>query len=157
MRFLALALLLLPILNAADSRVTEGAPKLEGDFGAGEGPSWDPRGWLYFVGQNRVSKWQPGGKAAVVREAAGAHGTLVDPEGRLVVAEAGLRRVTRTGRDGAVEVLAETFEGKRFNSSNDVAMDSRGRIYFTDPRYGRRDTMEMTVEGVYRIDGPGKV
>src|SRR5262249_29139972 len=93
----------------------------------------------------------------IVRETAGPNGSLVDPQGRLLVTEAGARRVTRMGRDGAVEVLAETYEGKRFNSPNDLALDSRGRIYFTDPRYGRRDTMEMTIEGVSRIDAPGKV
>ena len=82
---------------------------------------------------------------------------MIDPHGRLVVTEAGARRVTRTERDGTLVTLAETYEGKKFNSPNDLAVDSRGRIYFTDPRYGRRDTMELDVEGVYRIDTPGKV
>jgi gluconolactonase len=65
--------------------------------------------------------------------------------------------------DGTLTVLAESFGGKKFNSPNDLAMDTRGHIYFTDPRYGPRDTMEMReadgrlVEGVYRIDAPGKV
>jgi gluconolactonase len=60
-------------------------------------------------------------------------------------------------------VLAETFEGNKFNSPNDITMDSKGRVYFTDPRYGPRDTMEMRgadgrlIEGVYRIDAPGNV
>ena len=65
------------------------------------------------------------------------------PKGRLLVAEAGARRVTRTERDGTITVLADRYEGKRFNSPNDLALDSKGRVYFTDPRYGRRDTMEM--------------
>jgi gluconolactonase len=60
-------------------------------------------------------------------------------------------------------VLADNYQGKRFNSPNDLSIDSKGRIYFSDPRYGKRDTMEMRdeagqlVEGVYRIDAPGKV
>jgi gluconolactonase len=74
-----------------------------------------------------------------------------------VVNESGARRVTRTERDGSITVLADNYEGKKFNSPNDLAIDSKGRIYFTDPRYGRRDSMEMTVEAVYRIDGPQKV
>ncbi|HUS36124.1 MAG TPA: SMP-30/gluconolactonase/LRE family protein, partial [Verrucomicrobiae bacterium] len=53
--------------------------------------------------------------------------------------------------------LADSFEGKKFNSPNDLTIDSKGRIYFTDPRYGKRDTMEMKEEAVYRINGPGKV
>jgi gluconolactonase len=87
----------------------------------------------------------------------------VDREGRVIVTEAGARRVTRTEKDGSLTVLAAEFEGKRFNSPNDLAIDSNGRIYFTDPRYGSRDGMEIrdnegkTVEGVYRIDAPGKV
>src|SRR3954453_9444725 len=154
MRLLALLLLAIPLV--AQTTVTAGPPKLEGDMNAGEGPAWHPDGWLYFVGGNKISRWKPGGKAEVVRETAGPNGSLIDPHGRLLVTEAGARRVTRTELDGTITVLAETYEGKRFNSPNDLAVDSRGRIYFTDPRYGRRDTMEMTVEGVYRIDTPGK-
>jgi gluconolactonase len=155
MRTGILFLLLTSTLPA--QKVTVSPPKLEGDMNAGEGPSWHPDGWLYFVGNNRISRWKPGGTAEVVRETQGPNGSLVDPQGRLLVTEAGARRVTRTERDGSLTVLAETYEGKRFNSPNDLALDSRGRIYFTDPRYGRRDSMEMTVEGVYRIDAPGKV
>jgi gluconolactonase len=149
--------LLLSIGYAAEAQVTTGPPKMEGDMAAGEGPSWSPDGWLYFVGQNLISRWKPGGSAEVFRETTGPNGTLIDPQGRLIVAEAGGRRVTRTEKDGTVAVLAERYEGKRFNSPNDLSIDSRGRIYFTDPRYGRRDTMEMQVEGVYRIDEPQKV
>ena len=49
-------------------------------------------------------------------------------------------------------MLADNYEGKRFNSPNDLAIASKGRIYFSDPRCGRRDTMEMQVEAAYRID-----
>lgn len=144
-----------PLLLAA---LTAGAPRFEGDFAAGEGPSWDPKGYLYFVGRNRISRLTPQGKVEVFREpAGGANGTLIDPQGRLVVTEAGARRVTRTEADGSITVLADSYQGKRFNSPNDLTMDSKGRIYFSDPRYGKRETMEMSEEGVYRIDAPGKV
>jgi gluconolactonase len=88
---------------------------------------------------------------------------LFDHQGRLVVCEAGNRRITRTESNGAITILADGYEGKRFNSPNDLAMDSKGRIYFSDPRYGPRDDMELRdqtgrlVEGVYRIDSPGNV
>ena len=81
----------------------------------------------------------------------------------MIVCESQSRRVIRIERDGSVTVLADNYEGKKFNSPNDVSIDSKGRLYFTDPRYGRRDTMEILdaqgkqVEGVYRIDAPGKV
>jgi gluconolactonase len=157
MRPLAI-LFLSATLLAADNPATAGPPKLEADnAGAGEGPSWHPDGGLYFSGQNRLSRWKPGGAVEVVREGAGVNGTLIDAQGRLITNESGARRVTSTARDGAITVLADSYEGKRFNSPNDLSIDSRGRIYFTDPRYGRRDNMEMDVEGVYRIDAPGKV
>ena len=100
---------------------------------------------------------------SVFRESAGSNGLLVDVQGRLIACEASKRRVTRTELDGSITVLADSFEGKRFNSPNDLTIDSRGRIYFSDPRYGSRDGMEIRdsagrpVEGVYRIDAPGEV
>jgi gluconolactonase len=153
---LFLLLLLAPL--AAAGPLTTGPPKFEGEMAAGEGPSWDPAGYLYFVGANRISRRNAAGKVEVYRSpAGGANGTLIDREGRLLVCEALARRVTRTERDGSITVLADHYEGKRFNSPNDLTMDSKGRVYFTDPRYGNRDDMEMKVEGVYRIDAPGKV
>ena len=55
-------------------------------------------------------------------------------------------------------MLTDAYEGKRYNSPNDVCVDGQGRIWFTDPRYGAdRGNLEMDVEGVYRIDPDGKV
>ncbi|MCF6311929.1 MAG: SMP-30/gluconolactonase/LRE family protein [Verrucomicrobiales bacterium] len=56
---------------------------------------------------------------------------------------------TRTDAAGDVVVLAESFEGKKLNSPNDLVQDAVGGIFFTDPRYGKRDDMEMDIEGVY--------
>jgi len=73
------------------------------------------------------------------------------------------RRVTRMEADGKTTVLAETFSGMKFNQPNDMTIDSKNRIYFTDPNYGDRAAMELVddagklVEGVYRIDVDGKV
>jgi gluconolactonase len=88
---------------------------------------------------------------------------MFDHQGRLVTCESARRRVSRLENDGRVTVLAETFEGKRFNQPNDLTIDSKGRIYFSDPKYGDRSTMELVdaagrkIEGVYRIDPDGKV
>ncbi len=133
-------------------------PQLVGDVGAGEGPAWSPDGELFFTGGGNIWKRDKGGKVSIFRKAPdGANGLLFDPQGRLVACEPGNRRVTRTEKDGKVTVLADRYEGKRFNQPNDLTIDSKGRIYFSDPRYGKRDGMELDVEGVYRIDAPGKV
>jgi gluconolactonase len=152
----------LPLM--AQQRITVGAPKLEGEMNAGEGPAWLPPGDLYFVGKNRITRRDAQGVPHVFREpSGGANGLLIDSQGRIIACEAAPRQVTRTETDGTITVLADRYEGKRFNSPNDLTIDSKGRIYFTDPRYGRRETMEMPdeqgglVEGVYRIDAPGKV
>jgi gluconolactonase len=140
-------------------------PQNLGTVSAGEGPAWHPPSRsLYFVGSNRISRREEDGRIQVFREpSGGANGLLFDHQGRLVVCEAGNRRITRTEPDGAITILADGYQGKRFNSPNDLAMDSKGRIYFSDPRYGQRDDMELRdetgrlVEGVYRIDSPGNV
>ena len=149
----------------AAERITATAPTLVAKSGAREGPSWNPfTGTLHFVSGNNVNQMKPGSAVKPFRtDAPGANGSMVDPQGRVVVCEAGGRRVTRTEKDGSLTILAETFDGHKFNSPNDLSIDSKGRIYFTDPRYGKTDTMEMRdatgqlVEGVYRIDAPGKV
>lgn len=155
------------ICVAAQDRATEGELKLVVDTPPGvarEGPSWDPAGYLYFVGNNKVSRMDSQGKVESFKDPSpGANGSLVDAQKRVIVCESQSRRVIRIERDGSVTVLADNYEGKKFNSPNDVSIDSQGRLYFTDPRYGRRDTMEILdaqgkqVEGVYRIDAPGKV
>jgi gluconolactonase len=133
------------------------APVREPDVGAGEGPAWDGKQYLYFTGGGRISRRDTTGKVEVFRDhAGGANGLAFDRDGRLVICEGASRRVVRLEVDGHTTVLADRFEGKRFNSPNDLTIDSRGRIYFSDPRYGSREGMELP-ESVYRIDAPGKV
>jgi gluconolactonase len=167
--------------SSSRSPVAPGAvPKDHGLIGAGEGPAWKD-GSLYFTDGQHINRMDPKGRTTVFRHNA-SNGLLFDQEGRLVACESGLRRVTRTEKDGRITVLADRFEGKRFNTPNDLCMDSKGRIYFTDPRYGSREGMEIVelrptdnelseyydegeivqrkftlVEGVYRIDAPGKI
>jgi gluconolactonase len=160
-----LMLAALPLMAA--QKITTGSPKLEVESGASEGPSWDPAGYVYFVGRSRVSRLdlRPNAgarKVEVFANAPGANTSVVDPQGRVLVCEAAGRRVTRIEKDGTVTVLADNYQGKKLNSPNDLALDSRGRIYFTDARYGSMDNMEIRdaggmIEGVYRIDAPGKV
>ena len=119
---------------------------------------------MYFTAGDRITKRDSSGKVTVFREpSGGANGLLFDHQGRLIVCESRNRRVVRIEANGEATVLTDKYESMKYNSPNDLTIDSKGRIYFSDPRYGKRDTMEMRdksgkfIEGVYRIDGPGKV
>lgn len=147
----------LALTACTSSPVVPGAkPKDHGAIGATEGPAWKD-GSLYFTDGKHINRMGPDGKTSVFKHNA-SNGLLFDQEDRLVACESGMRRVTRTEKDGSITVLADRFERKRFNTPNDLCMDSKGRIYFTDPRYGSRKGMEIiergghAVEGVYRIN-----
>ncbi len=149
---------------AADSVLAPGAvPKKLLDQGAGEGPVWHAQHGLLFSGDGNIHQLSLNGEFKVFRAGAGTNGLLFDGQGRLFACEHGARRVTRTERDGTITVLADNYHGMKFNSPNDLTLDSKGRLYFTDPRYGDRATMEMKdargnlVEGVYRIDLDGSL
>ena len=80
------------------------------------------------------------------------NGLLWSPRGSLFCCEMIGRRVSSFGKDGSRGAIAASFEGKRLNSPNDLIMDSLGRIWFTDPRYGDdRDDMELDHESIYRL------
>jgi len=140
---------------------TTTAERLATGFGFTEGPLWHPDGYYYFVDirQSVLFRLTPGQAAEVVRKDTGeGNGTTFDLEGRLVMCEGANRRVTRTGRDGRIEVLVDRFEGKRLNRPNDVVCRSDGSIYFTDP--GLRVPLaqrEVDHAGVYRIAPSGAV
>jgi gluconolactonase len=133
-----------------------------------EGPAADARGNVFFsdITGNRILKRAPDGKVTVFRADSGrTNGNAFDARGRLISCEGGElgsgggRRVVRTDMDtGKVTVLTDRYEGKRYNSPNDVCVDTRGRVWFTDPRYGAdRSDLELGAEGVYRIDEGGRV
>jgi gluconolactonase len=133
-----------------------------------EGPAFDADGSLYFsdIIGNRLYCLAPDGGLSVFREDSGrTNGNTFDAHGRLISCEgaefgpAGRRRLVRTDlKSGAIEVLTERFEGKRYNSPNDVVVDGKGRIWFTDPFYSEdRSALEMTEEAVYRLDPDGTV
>jgi len=134
-----------------------------------EGPAAAADGDVYFsdIANNRILRYDPARRRHTVwRQPSGrANGLLFDAEGRLLACEGnefgendGHRRLTRTNlATSAVEVLTERFEGKRYNAPNDVAARSNGQVFFTDPCYGDRATMEMEHESVYRVDPDGTV
>ena len=160
--------LCLPSLKAQVSDPSQ--LKLEGAVAFTEGPAWHPSGNVYFtdIANNRIMRRDPEGSMHVFRTPSGrANGLLFDHNGNLMACEGGgeggNRRVTRTEKDGTITILASRYGGKKLNSPNDLAVDSKGRIYFSDPRYGNRDDLEQfdkegrEVEGVYRIDAPGRI
>jgi gluconolactonase len=133
-----------------------------------EGPAVDAKGNVYFsdISGNRILKMDEKGIVTTFRADSGrTNGNTFDAQGRLISCEGaengpgGRRRVVRTDlATGEIEILAERFEGKRFNSPNDVVVDAQGRIWFTDPLYAPdRSIMEQKDEAVYRIDADGKV
>jgi gluconolactonase len=136
--------------------------KVVGDLQFGEGPAWHPDGYLLFedVPANRTLKLGADDKVSVHRtDTAAANGLAFDRDRLLIACEGnggtGGRRVARIEKDGRRTVLADRYQGKRLNSPNDLAIDGKGRIYFTDPRYSKRENLELDKEGVYRIDPDG--
>ncbi len=151
--------------------------KIAGGFMFTEGPLWFDAegGYLLFsdVPGNVISKWSSAGKVSPFRKPVfpgqvpagrflGSNGLIHDKEGRLISCEHGNRRVARTEKDGKITVLADKFEGKRFNSPNDAVYKSNGDLYFTDPPYGFADqdkdpARELPYNGVFRLSAAGKL
>ncbi|MGF1579257.1 MAG: SMP-30/gluconolactonase/LRE family protein [Gemmataceae bacterium] len=119
---------------------------------------------MYFsdIG-NRIMKFDPRNKRTTVfRNPSGrANGLIFDSKGRLIACEGantgGKRRVSITTMNGKMKTLADRWKGKRFNSPNDLTIDRKGRIYFTDPRYVGNESREIKTESVYRIGPNGEV
>jgi len=128
--------------------------KLAGDFKFTEGPASDAEGNVFFsdIPNNRIHKWSLDGKLSTFREnSGGSNGLYVDKKGNLLACEGDGRRLVSIDPKGNVTVLADKYQDKRFNSLNDLWLDPKGGIYFTDPRYGRRDDLEQDGEHVYYL------
>ena len=129
-----------------------------------EGPAWFAAGrYLVWsdIPNDRMLRWdETDGSISVFRQPSmNSNGNTVDREGRLVSCEHRSRCVSRTEFDGKRTVLAERYDGKRFNSPNDVVVKSDGSIWFTDPSYGIDSDYEgdaalseIGARNVYRID-----
>jgi gluconolactonase len=134
-----------------------------------EGPAYFPAHryvvWSDIPNDRMLRFDETTGQTGIFRHPAGySNGNSVDREGRLVTCEHGHRRVTRTEHDGRITVVADRFEGKRFNSPNDVVVKSDGSIWFTDPAYGidsdyegHKGESEIGDCHVYRVDPSGEV
>jgi gluconolactonase len=135
--------------------------------GLTEGPAVAPDGSIYFSdipfvsGNGMILRFDPRTKQTTVFAADShkANGLEFDPQGRLVACEGsdgGGRCISRWDiRTKIRTVLADRYMGKRFNAPNDLNIDARGRIYFTDPRYRGTEPRELEHRAVYRLDTDG--
>ncbi len=133
--------------------------KLAGGFRFTEGPAADAEGNIFFtdIPNNRIHRWSLAGKLLTfLEDSGGANGLFFDRDGNLLACAGGGRQLVSIDAQGRVTVLAERYGNKWLNSPNDLWIDLRGGIYFTDPRYGSRDNMEQAGEHVYYLAGDRK-
>jgi gluconolactonase len=157
---LVLAAFLIP-LAAAQTFTNLSVEKIAKGLQFTEGPAWSRDGFLLFSDcvSNKLHKFVPGvGGSELADVPGGPNGNTYDAQGRLYTCEFHSRRVTRTNKKGAVEVLASKFEGKRLNAPNDIVVRRDGHIYFTDPAFGdQQDTRELDFFGVFHITPKGEL
>ncbi len=127
-----------------------------------EGPAWDTtRKVLLFsdIDANRIYQLALPNTITVFREPSNkSNGLAFEGEGRLLAAEHSSRSVTRTLKDGTIETLAGSYQGKQLNSPNDIAVRNDGTLYFTDPTYGlERRQPGVDFMGLYRLKKSGEV
>ena len=132
--------------------------KLAGDMKFTEGPVWIPRdgGFLVFsdIPADELKRWSAKDHLATFRKPShNANGNILDREGRLISCEHSGRRLSILDADGTLRTLVDRYEGKAFNSPNDVAVAADGAIHFTDPDYGLRgNSSEIGGNWVFRYD-----
>src|SRR5882672_8090999 len=132
--------------------------KVAGGFGFTEGPVWDERGFLFVSDehQNKISRVFPDRGVETVLSIRDPDGAALDRRGRLIVCLSTLRKVIAVASDGGYTTLADSFEGKKLNSPNDVVLGPDGAIYFTDPTIDlpKNETQEIPT-AVYRMAEDG--
>jgi gluconolactonase len=130
-------------------------------FGFTEGPVWDPAGFLYISDeeQNILYRLYLDGRKEKVVALGDPDGNTYDRKQQLLDCASVLRAIIRVSPDGQYTVLADRFEGKRFNSPNDLVIGPDKAIYFTDPTLDlpKGETQEIPFQGVYRLNSQGNV
>lgn len=130
-------------------------------FGFTEGPVWDPSGFLYVSDEtiNKIFRVYPDGHKDILIDLGDPDGNTFDTQGRLIDCASVLRAVIRVAPDGKYTILADHYQGMKFNSPNDVVMGPDGAIYFTDPTLDLPEgqKQETPFQGVYRLDDKGDV
>ncbi len=130
-------------------------------FGFTEGPMWDPAGFLYVSDEtvNKIFRVYPDGKKAEVIALGDPDGNTFDRQHRLIDCASVLRAIIEITPEGKYKILADHYEGKKFNSPNDVLVGPDGALYFTDPTLDlvAGEKQEIPFQGVYRLDEKGNV
>src|SRR5262245_53364228 len=129
--------------------------KVAGGMKFTEGPAWFPaKKMLVFsdIPNSKLMQWREGDGLSVFRPSEQSNGNILDLQGRLVTCQHAGRNLVRTETDGKISVLADKFDGKRFNSPNDVAVRSDGTLWFTDPPWGLTGPGELPGNWVFRLD-----
>lgn len=130
-------------------------------FGFTEGPMWDPAGFLYVSDEeiNKIFKVWPGGRKEEVIALGDPDGNTFDRRHQLIDCASVLRAIIEVTPDGKYRILADRYEGKKFNSPNDVIVGPDGALYFTDPTLDlvAGEKQEIPFQGVYRLDPQGSV
>ncbi|MEM7235318.1 MAG: SMP-30/gluconolactonase/LRE family protein [Planctomycetota bacterium] len=159
----ALSLVSSGALRADLSAILEDGAKvveIAKEFRFTEGPAWGPKGFLVFsdIPANRIIELGADGKTKDwLRPSENSNGLLFDQRGYLYACQHGARRVVRIDpKTRKQEVISDKYNGKKLNSPNDLAIDTSGGLYFTDPRYGRGEPLEQDVMGVYYVSASGK-
>ena len=122
-----------------------------------EGPAWDGEGLFYTsIEASEIRRFNPATNAVatIYRGTNKANGLIFAADGTLYACEGTPGAVVRYDVSGQKSVLASHFEGGRLNSPNDVVLDSQGRLWFTDPRYGDQSNRDLDHDSVYRLTPP---
>jgi gluconolactonase len=130
-------------------------------FGFTEGPVWDQGGFLYVSDEviNKIYRLHPDGKKEEVIALGDPDGNTFDRQHRLIDCASVLRAIIEVTQDGKYKVLADHYDGMKFNSPNDVIVGPDGALYFTDPTLDlvAGEKQEIPFQGVYRLDARGNV
>ena len=130
-------------------------------FGFTEGPVWDDTGFLYVSDEtlNKIFRVELNGSKRELISLGDPDGNTYDRQHRLIDCASVLRAIIQVTADGKYKILADRYEGKRFNSPNDVIIGPDGAIYFTDPTLDlvQGQKQEISFQGVYRLDANGTV
>ena len=129
--------------------------KLAGGMKFTEGPVWLPsEKKLVFsdIPNSKLMQWSEADGLSVYRDSEQANGNILDLQGRIISCQHKARNVIRIEADGSTTLLADRFDGKRFNSPNDVAIRSDGTLWFTDPPWGLTGSHEIPGHWVYKLE-----
>lgn len=141
------------LIGAGDALITGEVELIGEDYTFTEGPLWLPEGrWIFSDVQADTIFYAD--RTPYRSPSNNANGLALDPQGRVIACERD--RVSRTEKDGSVTVIADSYQGKRLNSPNDVAIRSDGTIFFTDPKSRRAEVESATgFSGVYAVPPQG--